>query len=127
MEIKVGDIITNVKDFAEYKVSHIDSTADLISVQRQKNFTGTKIITRAELKTDYIKNPILSMDNGIKWWNTFPPTDILQYVEELTQSEIKFKDPFHSKKCECGSSKVYGENCPADHHSDFCPLYEGRK
>lgn len=35
--------------------------------------------------------------------------------------------PAISKKCECGSHKVYGENCSADMHASYCPLFEGRK
>jgi len=25
-------------------------------------------------------------------------------------------------KCFCGCNKTYGENCPKDYHSDWCPL-----
>jgi hypothetical protein len=33
-------------------------------------------------------------------------------------------------KCQCGASKVYGDDCPPFYHYDYCPLYkvkEGKK
>lgn len=28
------------------------------------------------------------------------------------------------KKCECGSNITYGENCPPEFHSRWCPLFK---
>lgn len=36
-------------------------------------------------------------------------------------------DNIPDKKCECGTHKVYGENCNTDFHSFWCPLYKETK
>jgi hypothetical protein len=54
--------------------------------------------------------------------------EIYKLIAEMYgQSKMDHTDPFgvYAKpKCECGGSKVYGEN--AGIHSDWCPLYETR-
>ena len=46
------------------------------------------------------------------------PYDYLQGYDDFYNSY---------RKCECGAHKVYGKNCPAYFHHDYCPFYKPKE